>query len=161
MSIITATDVRYTGDWNSSEYSDTMLHSAPYITAGDSWLNGVCSTNGYANYAAVTGTDTQNLLRAAECYWVAGAVVSIPPKDDFQAGPVRSFGVGAKDKVSLAEYFEKKVKELLNLAGFYFNKWEYTYSGGADYHPSGYDNTNVDLRYADEETAFDFMGGES
>ena len=157
--IVSATEVRYVGDWTSSKYSDGMLHAAPFIPAGDKWLDGVCANNGYTSYATCTSTATP-LLRAAECYFVAGLVVSIPPKDDFQAGPVRSFSVNAKDKVALAEYYTKMTKEMLDKAGFVSQKWDFTSMGGADYHPSGYDETNVDFRYTDETTPFDFGGGE-
>jgi len=160
MSIITATEVRFTGDWDSAQYSDGMLHSAAFIPTADSWLNYVCSTNGYTSYSAITNATIQAACKGAECYYAAALVTSIPPKDDFQTGPVKSTSVKGADKKTMADNFMKIAKELLGRIGFKFNVWTFTSAGGKDYHPSGYDETNIDVRYTDSKHAFDFQGGQ-
>lgn len=161
MSIVTATEVRYTGDWDSAQYSDGMLHSAAYIPAADAWLNSVCSTNGYSSgYNGTTmGATLGDQLKAIELYYAAALVTSIPPKDDFQAGPVRSTGVKGADKEKLVKNYWKLIKTGLNNISFVLSKWTFTSAGGADYHPSDADKTNVDFRYTDSKNAFDLGGG--
>lgn len=163
MSNVTAAQVRAVGGWDSTEVTDTILGLAPYIPAGDGWLNLVLSKNGYANLAALTTADANKgaLALGAECYYVAGLYASIPQKDDFKSGPVESKSVKAGDVKISADHLFKKAKEMIGMAGLVYYKWDAAEAGGDDYHPGGDDDTNVDFGLASNaDENFNLLGVE-
>jgi hypothetical protein len=158
---VSATEVRYVGNWSSTEFSDTMLASAAYILAGDGWLNKIVKAAGYASLSAFTtaNADAGALAKAAECYYVAALVTAIPQKEDFAAGNVKSTDVRNSEKKAMAEFFMSKAKEMLSKAGLTYEAWTWTYTGGDDYHPDGDDDTNVDFGAVTTGRAFQLLGG--
>jgi hypothetical protein len=161
MAIVTATQVRAVGGWESSEYSDAVLNATPFIPIGDSWLNQVCVANGYSTgYTGVTDTYKQGLLIGAECYYVARQLVLTPQREDFKTGPVESKDVKNSERVELAGYYWDLVKDYISRAGFTLRKFGFAHKGGYQYHPSGTDNTNIDFRYTSSDKAFDVLGGD-
>ena len=161
MSIVTATQVRATGNWETTDYTDAVLNATPFIPVGDAWLNQVCKANGYsAGYTGVTDAYKKGLLVGAECNFVAYLLVSQPQREDFKAGPVESADVKNSERVKAAENYWNIIKNLLGLAGFSLKKFAWSFAGGADYHPSGTDDTQIDFDYASETHPFDVLGGD-
>ncbi len=157
---VTSTEVRYVGNWSSTELGTCLLYSASFITAGDSWIEKICSANGYASLAALKTADANAgaLAKAAECYYVASLVVSIPQKEDFAAGNVKSTDVRNTEKKEMAKYYVECAKGMLDRAGLKYESWAWSYTGGDDYHPDSDDDTNVDFGASTDERPFNTFG---
>ncbi|MDD5543901.1 MAG: hypothetical protein PHX83_12075 [Acidobacteriia bacterium] len=157
---VTSTEVRNVGNWSTTDFGTSFLYSAPFITAGDSWLNKILSNNGYASLTAYTtaSADGGALAKAAQCYYVAALIVSIPAKEDFQAGNVKSTEVRNTERKEMAAWYIARAKDMLDKAGMKYETWSWSYTGGDDYHPDENDNTNIDFGATDESRAFQVFG---
>lgn len=157
---ITAAECRYRlTSLTSTEISDTVLSSASMITAADAWANRLLTLNGTA--LANLSSDQSALLKAAKIAFVCKRIVTDANLEDFQAGPVSSKRATANEKAAMVEILRGEIKELLDLADLYLEKWDWTYTGGDDYHPTGEDNTNIDFANTDDDVEFDIFGGDS
>ena len=163
MANITADEVRYAGNFDSTVITDAMLASKAYIPNGDAWLTKILSKNG-TDLATLAANDTnkQALALAAEIYYVASLVAAIPPKDDFSFGPAKSSRVKAAEKKVTSDDFYAKAKEALDQAGFIVEEWEVSCMGGNEYHPNNDEDTQIDLALArdDSDETFNPMGAE-
>ncbi len=161
MANITAAQVQATGGWTTTEAPDATLALAPYIPAGDGWLNEILSNKG-TDLTTLTAADADKgaLALAAECYYVAHLFASRPSKNDFRAGPVESKNKKAADIVGSAEWLLKKAKEMLAKAGIVYEKYGAVTHGGDDYHPDGDEKTQIDLglAYQDSDEELNFLG---
>jgi len=157
---ITADEVRYTGGLTENQASDTMLESAAFIPAGDAWLNQILVMNGETTLALITDANKAALAKAAECFYVAGMAVNRTPLDSFKIGPVESKAQATKDKIEFAKSLMKSAEEMLDKCGYKTIEFKTYTKGGSDYHPSGSDKTNIDLRYVSAANPFDVQGGE-
>lgn len=160
---ITAAEVRLAGGWDAIEAPDATLESAAYIPAGDGWLNLKLGMTLAAYTIADTDGYKSALVKAAEIYYVAYLFTSRPPKEDFQAGPVKSGRVKGQESVTLADYLKKTSKEMLSQAGFKWEEWKFGYTGGGDYNPLGEEHVQVDIAIAnnDGDYPFNTLGSDS
>lgn len=158
---VTADEVRYVGNWTATEFSDAMLTSAAYILAGDGWLNQILADNSYTLTTLTTASANKGALaKAAECFYVAHLVASIPSKEDFQAGPVKSTDVKAGDRALIAKHLLDRAREMLDRAGLKYQNWAFTCAGGDDYHPDDDDDTQIDFGVVGPDDPFFLIGGD-
>lgn len=161
---MTAAQVQAAGGWNSTEAPDATLALAPFIPAGDGWLNRILSDNGYASLSALTTADANKgaLALGAECYYVAYLYASRAPKRNFKAGPVESKHLDADEIKTSAEHLLKMAKQMLSDAGLVCEQWGASYKAGDDYHPDAADDTQVDfgIAYNDSDEPFNLLGVE-
>ena len=164
MENVTAAQVRAAGGWNTTEAPDATLALAPFIPAGDGWLNEILSENGIASLSALTSADADRgaLALGAECYYVAHLYASRAPKKDFKSGPVASVNLKAGDILASADHLLKKAKEMIDRAGLVCDKWGASYKAGDDMHPEGDDDTQVDfgLAHTEYDEDWNFLGVE-
>ena len=160
MAIVTATQVRAVGNWETADYSETVLNATPYIPVGDAWLNQICYTNGYTNYDGVSNAYHQALLVGAECNFIAHLLVSQPQREDFKTGPVESKDVKNSEREKAAAGYLKIVKNMIGMTGFRMQNIRFLFAGAENYNPDTVDDTNVDFAHTNEERPFNFLGGD-
>lgn len=152
---VTASEVRYAGGWESTDVTDTMLESAGFIPAGDAWLHDIIG----GDLDNVSDTEESAMLKAAEIYFVAHLVAKRPPKDNFQAGPLKATSPGANDNKTAAKDLLDTAEEFLGKAGYTMSGYTWSEQGGSDYRESGTDSSNVDIAQTDREDEFRMFGG--
>jgi hypothetical protein len=160
MANITAADIRAVGGFNTVEATDADL--AILITMSDAWLTKTLGST----LAVFTALDANNgvLAKAAEMYYAAALFAGRPPKDDISIGPAKTTSKSGADKKTMVDSLQKMAKDLLASAGVTVDQYDWSWSGGDAYHPSGDDDTNIDFKYAQddlgttEDSAFNVMG---
>jgi len=159
MANITAAEVQAAGRWTAVEAPDVTLALAPFIPAGDGWLNKIIVNNSYASLAALTLADANAgaMAKAAECYYVAYLFASAPPKEDFTAGPVKIVSQKGVSIKTSADHLLQTAKDLLEDAGLKTESWDWSYKGGDSYHPNSDDPTQIHFGEA-ENTPFNTTG---
>ena len=157
---ITAANVRHRlTDLTTADISDAVLGSPAFITTADSWMTLLLAKNGKT--AATLTSDQGVIMVAAKIAFVCIRVVTKALREDFKTGIISSKRVTAKEYQEMVEILKAEIKECFTVCDFVLQKWVFTYSGGDDYHPSGEDNTNIDMHYASQNDPFFLGGGES
>jgi len=147
---VSASEVRYATNLSIVTAPDARLESAAFIPLGDAWIAQILSDNGELAFSAMTDANKKAIVKAAECWYVAGLVALGQPEDDFTAGPVQTKSQ-AEARANIAEKCFARAKELLSDAGYSMGEITVTYSGGDDYRHTGTDNVNVDFGIAQED----------
>jgi len=156
---ITAANVRHRlTDLTTTDISDAVLESPAFITTADSWMTLLLAKNGET--ASSISTDQGVMMVAAKIAYVCIRVVTKMLREDFKTGIISSSRVKAAEYKEMVEILKDEIKECFTACDFVIQKWEFTYAGGDDYHPSGEDNTNIDMHYANQDDAFFLLGGE-
>jgi hypothetical protein len=146
MGYITATEIRNAGQWSATEAPDAAMTQV--IAASDAWIDTLLGTTLTA-YTATSATKGA-LAKSAEIYLAAYMFALNPPKDDFVLGPAQSKS-NAEAKIKAAQRLLEAAKAQLAILNIAFENWSFSYSGGDDYHPTGEDDTNIEIHTAMEE----------
>jgi hypothetical protein len=146
MAYITPTEIRNAGGWSSIEAPDAAL--VQIGTSADAWIDTLLGTTLTA-YTATSATKGA-LAKSAEIYLAAYLFALTPPKDDFTLGPAQSRS-NAEAKIKAAQRLLEAARAQLAILNIAFENWSFSYAGGDDYHPTGEDDTNIDIQTAMED----------
>lgn len=156
MPYISETEVRNAGGWSEIEAPDSAVYQI--ILAADAWIDTLLGTTLTA-YIAANATKGA-LAKSAEIYLAAYLFARQPPKDDFIIGPAQSKS-NATARIEAANLLRETAKEQLAILSIAFENWSFSWSGGDDYHPTGEDDTNIDIHTAmevGEDYPFNVLG---
>jgi len=151
---ITAAEIQAAGGWSETDISTTDLATDAFIPAGDAWITQLLGMTLTAYTALYTTKGA--LAKAAEIFYVCWLVASRPAREDVKIGPLSY--KPSKDKEKEAAAFMKKAKDLLAECGISVKTFSFTYKRGADYHESGFDNTNIDFMSVGPNKPFSPLG---
>ena len=97
------------------DISDETLAQAPYIPAGDAWLD-VILGNGGKEFSSL-GDNEAALAKSAEIAFVAHKVISCAPVRGSKTGPVEIKPVPQQDKERICKLLKKEWRHYLQLIG--------------------------------------------
>jgi hypothetical protein len=146
MPYVSPTEIRNAGNWSVAEAPDAAL--TQLVTAADAWIDKILGTT-YTTYLAANATNGA-VAHSAEIYFAAYLFSIVPPKDDFKIGPAESKS-NAAAKLLASEKLLSTAKTMLGIIDKAFESWSFSWAGGDDYHPTGEDDTNIDIQSAMEE----------
>lgn len=152
---ISAAEVQAALGMTAAQLPDATLATAFYIPACDAAVDRLVTFSSLVD-------PQKALVKAAEIALCCEKVILRPPAEDFDFGVVK--GKDVVDRKTLAAQYHEMWIESMEAAGTAMGTGGAASVGGADYHPSGVDTTNIDLGYATgsgTDAELNMMGGDT